>query len=258
MTDIHVTDRGAVRTITLDRPESKNGLTPDSGLALAEAVRAPDTIRVIVITGANGAFCSGLDLKVAQQHGITGGAADGRVIRDSFHGVIRAVVGDTRPTIAAVDGVAAGFGCDLALACDLRIISERARFGEVFVKRGLMPDGGGTFTLARHVGLGRALELMYTGEVVDADTAVRIGLANRIVPHGELAAHVAELAARISGGAPLAHRHIKRAVYAALDGDLDAALDREAAGQLELLASADFAEGLTAFLQKRPPRFQGR
>jgi len=256
-TDLHVEDHHAVRTITLDRPASKNGVTPDVGVRLREAIAvAPAQIRAIVLAGAHGAFCSGLDLKDAMQRGLDREKI-AEALRDAFHGVIHALVDSPRPTIAAVDGPAVGYGCDLALACDLRIVSERAVFGEVFVKRGLMPDGGGTYWLPRLVGLGRALELAYTGDLVDAVRAERIGLANRIVPSPELAAHVAELAARLADGPPLALRAIKRAIHASLDGTLDAALEREAAGQIQLLASHDFAEGVSAFLQKRPPRFKG-
>jgi len=259
MTDVRIDDRGAVRTLTLDRPQSRNGLTREVTREIAAAVReVPDATRVIVLTGANGAFCSGLDLKDAMQRGFQPGPDLERGMRDDFHGVIRAIVGSDRPTIAAVDGAAAGFGCDLALACDLRIVSERATFGEIFVKRGLMPDGGSTYHLARLVGVGRALEMMYTGDLVGAEDAVRIGLANRLVPSAEIAARVAELADRLAKGPPLVYRHIKRAVYASLDGDLDAALDREARGQIELLGSRDFAEGITAFLQKREPKFEGK
>lgn len=256
--DVRVEDHGAVRTVTLDRPESRNGLTPDVCRALIDAITAaPAAIRVIVVAGAGGAFCSGLDLKAAMQGGLAPGAAVERDLREAFHGVIRALVGSARPTIAAVDGAAAGFGCDLALACDLRVCSERAQFGEIFVRRGLMPDGGGTFLLPRIVGLGRALELLLTGERVDAARARELGLANRVVPTGELAAQVAELAARLADGAPLALALVKRAVYAGLDDNFAAALDREARGQLQLLASRDFAEGVAAFLAKRPPRFRG-
>jgi len=258
MTDLHVTDRGAVRTLTIDRPESRNGLTQELTRQVARAVHeTPDNIRVLVITGANGAFCSGLDLKDAMSRGMQPGSELERGMREYFHGMIRAIVESDRPTIAAVDGSAAGFGCDLALACDLRIISERATFAEIFVRRGLMPDGGSTYHLPRIVGLGRALEMMYTGEQVGADEALRIGLANRLYPSGELAARVAELADRLAKGPPLVYRHIKRAVYASLDGDLAAALDREATGQLQLLGSNDFAEGITAFFQKREPKFTG-
>lgn len=255
---LHVRDAGAVRTLTLDRPASRNGLTVEITEALARAItEVPAAIRVLVLTGANGAFCSGLDLKDAMQRGVSPGPELERGLREGFHGAIRALVTSARPTIASVDGAAAGFGCDLALACDLRLVSERASFGEVFVKRGLMPDGGGTWLLPRIVGLGRALELLLTGDLVDADEAYRIGLANRVVPAAELAGRTQELAERLAAGPPLVHRLVKRSVYAGLDGDLAAALDREATGQLQLLASADFTEGITAFLQKRDPRFQG-
>src|ERR1700733_7196570 len=233
MTAVHIEDRGAVRTITLDRPESRNGLTNEVGLELARAIRDA-TSRVIVLTGANGAFCSGLDLKEAMRRGIGTGPEAEAAMRDAFHGMIRALIECGRPTIAAVDGAAVGFGCDLALECDVRIASDRASFGEIFVKRGLMPDGGGTFLLPRIIGLGRALELMFTGEIVTAEHAARIGLANRVVPAAELAAQVAELADRIAAGGPLSLRSIKESVYAGLDGTLSAALDRDGARQVEL------------------------
>jgi 2-(1,2-epoxy-1,2-dihydrophenyl)acetyl-CoA isomerase len=259
MTDLLIDDRDRVRTLTIDRPQSRNGLTTALCQQLAAAVRGvPDEVRAIVLTGASGAFCSGLDLKDAMQRGLAGGPEIERGLREYFHGTIRALVESDRPTIALVDGAAAGFGCDLALACDLRIASDRGIFGEIFVKRGLMPDGGGTWHLPRIVGLGRALELLLTGDLVTADEAHRIGLANRVFPHGEAAARTHELACAIASGPPLVHRAVKRAVYAGLDGDLAAALDREATGQLQLLASQDFREGVTAFLQKRAPKFEGR
>jgi 2-(1,2-epoxy-1,2-dihydrophenyl)acetyl-CoA isomerase len=259
MTDLHVDDRGAVRWLTIDRPESRNGLTEDLMRRFAAAVRdVPAHVRAIVVTGASGTFCSGLDLKDAMQRGIQPGEALELGMRDGFHAGIRALVEGERPTIAAVDGAAAGFGCDLALACDVRIVSDRAFFGELFVLRGLMPDGGGTWFLPRIVGLGRALELLYTGDRVDAAEAHRIGLANKVVPVAELAARAGALADRFAKGPPLVHRLVKRAVYAGLDGDLATALEREGAGQMQLLASADFREGVTAFLQKREPSFQGK
>jgi 2-(1,2-epoxy-1,2-dihydrophenyl)acetyl-CoA isomerase len=259
MTDLLLDDRDGVRTITLDRPRSRNGLTPELCRDLAAAVRGvPGDAHAIVLTGANGAFCSGLDLKDAMQRGVSSGPELERGLREDFHGAIRSLVESDRPTIALVDGAAAGFGCDLALACDLRIASDRAVFGEIFVKRGLMPDGGGTWHLPRIIGLGRALELLLTGDLVRAEEAHRIGLANRVYPHAEVAERTHELARAIAAGPPLVHRAVKRAVYASLDGDLTAALDREARGQLELLASRDFTEGVSAFLQKREPRFEGR
>jgi enoyl-CoA hydratase/carnithine racemase len=258
MTDVRLEDRDGVRTITIDRPSSRNGLTTEVCDDIAAGVRgAPEAVRAIVLTGANAAFCSGLDLKDAMRRGMTNGPDLERGLRQQFHGVIRSLVDSDRPTIALVDGAAAGFGCDLALACDLRIASDRGVFGEIFVKRGLMPDGGGTWHLPRIVGLGRALEMMLSGELVHADEALRIGLANRVFPYAEVATRTHALAAAIAKGPPLVHRAVKRAIYAGLDGDLPAALDREAVGQLKLLASRDFAEGISAFLQKREPSFEG-
>lgn len=255
--EVHVAEREGVRWIELRRPESRNGLTVETNQAMIAALARPDA-RVAVIAGAGGHFCSGLDLKYAMRMG-PGLAQDAEgTLRDAFHGLIRAVRDFAGPVIAAVDGPAVGFGCDLALACDLRLVSERARFGEVFVKRGLMPDGGGTFSLPRLVGVGRALELMFTGDTVEAADAVQIGLANRLVDAAGFEAAAWELALRLAKGPPIPYRHIKRAVYAGLDGTLDDALAREAQGQLECLKSADFLEGAAAFLQKRPPTFKGK
>ena len=261
MTDpVFVSDRDEVRWIELRRPESRNALTVETNRALIAAFEgaASAGARAIVLAGADGHFCSGLDLKEAMRSGPRPPAEIERDMRAYFHGLIRAVRAAPAPVIAAVDGPAVGFGCDLALACDLRLVSERARFGEIFVKRGLMPDGGGTFSLPRLVGLGRALDLMLTGDPVDGAGAVGIGLASRLFPSAEFERAVWELALRMAKGPPLVLRAIKRAVYESLDGDLDTALEREAAGQLQLLQSADFMEGLAAFLQKREPTFKGK
>jgi enoyl-CoA hydratase/carnithine racemase len=256
--DLHVVDDAGIRTLTIDRPGSRNGLTPDLVARMAASVAdLPHAIRVVVIAGANGAFCSGLDLKDAMTRGIVQGPELEANMRGKFHALIRALVDCDRPTIASVDGAAAGFGCDLALACDLRIASERAVFGEIFVKRGLMPDGGGTWLLPHIIGLGRALELLLTGDIISSAEALRIGLANRVNPNAEHAAAVTALAAKIAAGPPIVHKLVKRSVYAGLDGNLTAALDREAVGQMQLLGSKDFMEGVAAFLQKRDPKFKG-
>ncbi|MBA2538554.1 MAG: enoyl-CoA hydratase/isomerase family protein, partial [Deltaproteobacteria bacterium] len=201
--------------------------------------------------------CSGLDLKDAMRRGLKSGPELERGLREDFHGAIKAIIECDRPTIAAVDGAAAGFGCDLALACDLRIVSDRAVFGEIFVKRGLMPDGGGTWLLPRIIGLGRAFELLLTGDLVRAEEAYRIGLANRVVPQADLITVVTELSERLAKGPPLVHRLVKRSVYTGMSGDLASALEREATGQLQLLGSEDFREGIMAFLEKREPSFRG-
>lgn len=258
--DLLVRDADQVRWITLNRPESKNSLTYELNEQLIAAFREATVmrdVRAVALGGAGGAFCSGLDLSVAGSlASMSPSAVDAR-LESHFHGLIRAVRACPKPVVAIVDGAAAGFGCDLALACDLRICSDRARFGEVFVKRGLMPDGGGTFSLPRLVGVGRALELFFTGDLVDAHEAFRIGLANRVVPVAELEATAAELMKRLASGPPLVNELVKRSVYAALGTDLDAALDAERRGQVRLIQSKDFAEGVSAFFQKRPPVFRG-
>jgi len=257
--EVRTTDDAGVRWIELDRPDSRNALTVDVNRRLIAAVVGAEAAgaRVVVLAGAGGSFCSGLDLKEAVRAGPRPAADLERDLRDHFHGLIKAVREVAVPTIAVVDGAAAGFGCDLALACDLRLLSDRARFGEIFVRRGLMPDGGGTWALPRIVGLGRALELLYTGEMVDADTALRIGLGNRVWPHGEIVDHAWTFAKHLAKGPPLVLRLVKQAAYASLSSDLDDALDREARGQLQCLQSADFVEGVAAFLGKREPVFRG-
>jgi enoyl-CoA hydratase/carnithine racemase len=259
MSDVQVTDEGAVRWIALDRPESKNGLTDEVNgqlIAALDGAAADRAIRCVVLTGKGGNFCSGLDLKAAAQQ-VAGLANAEEHMRTYFHGLIRAVRRVEKPVVALIDGAAVGFGCDLALACDLRIGTERTRLGEVFVKRGLMPDGGGSWTLPRLVGVGKALELMFTGELVGADEALRLGLLNRVVPSAEAEAEVWAFARRLAAGPPLVHAWIKRAVYGAQAVGLDEALETELKGQLQLLRSRDFFEGIAAFFQKRDPKFTG-
>src|SRR4051812_49373649 len=256
--EVDVSDDGGVRFIALDRPQSKNGLTDEVNAAIIEALEGAQgetSIRCVVLTGRGGNFCSGLDLKAAASRG---GLSDleGHM-RKYFHGLIRAVRAVEKPVIALVDGAAVGYGADLAFACDFRIGTERTRFGEVFVKRGLMPDGGGTWTLPRLVGLGKALELMFTGDMINSETAQTIGLLNRVVPSGEAEQQTWDFAKRLAAGPPLVHSWIKRAVYAAQSTDLDAALENEVRGQMQLLRSKDFFEGITAFFQKRDPKFTG-
>ncbi len=256
---VQVIDEAAVRWIALDRPESKNGLTDEINQKIIDALdgaAASAAIRCVVVTGRGGNFCSGLDLKAAASS--VGGMdnLEGHM-RKYFHGLIRAVRRLPKPVIALVDGAAVGYGCDLALACDLRIGTERTRFGEVFVKRGLMPDGGGTFTLPRLVGVGKALELMFTGELVGSDEALRIGLVNRVLPSAEAESQTWAFARKIAAGPPLVHAWIKRAVYGGLEAGFDAALENEVTGQMQLLRSKDFFEGVAAFFQKREPKFTG-
>jgi 2-(1,2-epoxy-1,2-dihydrophenyl)acetyl-CoA isomerase len=258
--DLLIAQPGAVASLSLNRPDAKNALTRELSAALRNAVEtadADDSVRVLVLRGESGAFCSGADLKGAFRE-LAAGTEFGSFI-DELHGLIRAIARSAKPVIAAVDGPAVGFGADLALACDLRVLSETAYLQEKFISIGLMPDGGGTLLLPALVGPGRALEYLMLGTRLDAALALELGLANSVVPSADLDTEAARLAALLAEGPPLALAAVKRSVRAGLaGGGLDAALDREKAGQLALLASQDVREGVAAWLERRPPRFTGR
>lgn len=250
---------GAVGLVRLNRPRARNALNRELVASLGQSLQraAYDTsIRVVVLTGNGGAFCSGVDLKEAAQDIRDSESVAQRI--DGFHAIVRTITGAPKPVIAAVDGGAVGFGCDLALACDLRVMSEGAYLQEKFVSIGLMPDGGGTFHLPRLVGVGRALELLMLGERVPAQTAREIGLATRVVPAEKLLEEALAMADKLSKGPPLALASIKHAARTALSGDFESALQREKSGQMRLLASKDALEGMLAFLQKRDPKFKGQ
>lgn len=259
MPGVSVEDRGAARWITLDRPDCRNALDPDVLGALRAGVdgAVPAGARAIVIVGRGGAFCSGADLRYA--------VAQGPALRENvdahlehFQDLVRALVSSPLPTVAAVDGVAYGFGCDLALACDLRVATDRAYFQEGFVRIGLIPDGGGTWMLPRLVGLSKALELALLGERLDAAAALHFGLVTRVVAPAGLDDAVTAIADRLVDGPPLAIAHIKRLVRAGLSRGFDEAFRDEGRAQAECLRSEDCVEGITAFFQKRPPAFSGR
>jgi 2-(1,2-epoxy-1,2-dihydrophenyl)acetyl-CoA isomerase len=256
MTDKLLLSRdGAVTTIAFNRPALRNAVDAETMVALREAILAcgeDGTTRVIVLGGAGGAFCSGADLSVLAQADATPESA-WRILSEVYHPVLRAIHDSRWPVIAAVDGAAAGLGCDIALACDIRLASARAQFAELFIRVGLIPDGGGTWSLPRIVGLGRALELIYSGAAVPAEEARAIGLANHVFPTEQFDAEVAAYAGRLAAQAPLALTRIRRAVRAAQESTFEEALDREAALQREILLSEDGFEGFRAFLEKRRP-----
>jgi enoyl-CoA hydratase/carnithine racemase len=249
---------GAVAILTLNRPTTRNALNRELvvalGRALASAAEDAD-VRAVVLTGSGGSFCSGADLRSAMTE--VGDGDMGQRI-DEFHAMIRAIVSAPKPFVAAVDGGAVGFGADLALACDLRVLSTGGYIQEKFVKIGLMPDGGGTFWMPRLVGLGRALEFLMLGTKIEARQAAELGLANRVVSPSELGSTARALAGELAKGPPLAYAEIKQAVQVAAHGGIDDALAREKAGQVRLLASQDLMEGVLAWAQRREPTFRGQ
>jgi 2-(1,2-epoxy-1,2-dihydrophenyl)acetyl-CoA isomerase len=260
--DILVDARAGVLTITLDRPEAMNALSDEMSSSLAaaltEAGRDPE-VRVVVITGAGRAFCAGGDLKTMEVRAQREKSATGRIQAIENPGrripvIIRQLA---KPVIAAINGAAMGWGCDLAVACDIRISSDKARFGEMFVKRGLIPDGGSLFFLPRLVGWDRAAELIFTGRMIDAVEALRIGLVTRVVPADQLADEVARLSAEICANAPLAVQAAKRMMAAQQELQLGQAMEQTTFFLSALRVSDDHHEGVQAFLDKREPVFRG-
>jgi enoyl-CoA hydratase len=251
-----------VGVITLDRPEARNALTFAMYAELERLVReAPSAgVRCLLVTGADPAFCSGDDVRQVMGGGEEGkapsvGAAD-RPPR--LTPAADALLHSDLPVVAAVNGAAMGWGMELALMADLRVASERARFGELFVLRGLVSDAPGLARLAQLVGRERASELLFTGDVIDAAEALRIGLVGRVVPHDELVPTARSLAARIAANPPLAVQRLKAGLRRALDPDWHDLGAWVSASLAELFRTADHREGVRAFLEKRPPRFEGR
>ncbi|MFE9610220.1 enoyl-CoA hydratase/isomerase family protein [Streptomyces sp. NPDC006012] len=254
--------RDGVSHITLDRPEALNALTPDLRdrviELLAQASADPRT-RAVVLTGTGRGFCAGADLR-------GGGAAGGervagdvaRMLRLGAQRLIAAVLDCEKPVLAAVNGTAAGLGAHLAFACDLVLAAESARFIEVFVRRGLVPDGGGAYLLPRLIGPQRAKELMFFGDALQAADAERLGLVNRVVPDGELAETAGAWATRLAAGPTRALALTKQLVNASLDGDRGTAFAAEATAQEINMTTADAQEGVAAFVARRDARFRGR
>lgn len=249
-----------VGTLTLNRPEKLNAFAGTMRQEIAAAVRAlaaDDAVRVLVITGAGRAFCAGADIGYMKQLTAAGDVAAFRGLVEAGREVVTAIRTTLKPVIASVNGPAAGGGANMALACDLRIASDRAAIGQTFSRIGLHPDWGGTFFLPRLVGAAKALELIFSAEMVPADEALRLGLFTRVVPHDRLAAVTRELAGALAAKPPRALAMAKKAVYASDRHTLDDQLDMELAHQLACFQSEDAKEGLAAFLEKRDPRFRG-
>ncbi|MER5752416.1 enoyl-CoA hydratase-related protein [Streptomyces sp. NPDC002088] len=255
------TVEGHVSRIVLNRPEALNALTPGQrerviGL-LGDASADPD-VRAVVITGTGRGFCSGADLRGAATAGERVAGDVARTIRLGAQRLTGAVLDCEKPVIAAVNGTAAGLGAHLALACDLVLAAESARFIEVFVRRGLVPDGGGAYLLPRLVGPQRAKELMFFGDAVSAVDAERLGLVNRVVPDEELDKTSRAWAERLATGPTRALTLTKQLVNASLDTDRATAFAAEAAAQEINMTAEDAREGVTAFVERRSPEFRGR
>jgi enoyl-CoA hydratase/carnithine racemase len=254
-TELTYVETDHVGLLTLQRPDARNALTFTTYAELEEAVRTT-TARCLVITGADPAFCSGDDVKqVMASAGER--VASGLRVEPRLTPAADALLHTDVPVIAAVNGAAVGWGMELALMADVRVASERARFGELFVKRGLCCDAAGLGRLAQLVGREVASELLFTGRIVDADEAARMGLVSRVVPHEDLLPTALGLAAAIAANPPLAVQCLKRGLREALDPDW-AALGTWVSQSLgELFATDDHREGVAAFLEKRDPVFRG-
>jgi 2-(1,2-epoxy-1,2-dihydrophenyl)acetyl-CoA isomerase len=248
---------GGIATISLDRPDALNALTVPMKRELLAAFRSVErdpVVRAVILTGAGRAFCAGQDLHERLQ---PDAAPLGTELRERYNPIVRAMRALEKPILGAINGVAAGAGASLAFACDLRIAAEGASFALAFGRVGLVPDTGATWLLPRLVGGARAAQIALLGEAVPAAEALAIGLVGRVVPGDELMPTAREMAGRLAGGAPRANALTKRALNAAWDRGLDDALEYEAFLQDLAGGTRDHAEGIAAFMEKRPPRFSG-
>jgi len=247
-------------TVTLNRPERKNAGNAQMWLELrtllSEVAHDPAD-RALVLTGAGGAFCSGAD--IADPKGVGGKPADPHLVRMRNFGEVMLALHDLpKPTVAKVRGIAAGAGCSMALQCDLVVASDNSRFSEIFSKRGLSLDGGSSWLLPRLVGMHKAKELAFFAETLSGAEAAGIGLVNRVVPDDELDAFVDDWARRLADGPPLALSMTKRLLHGSAVVSMAQALEDEARSQTVNFGTADTAEAMRAFAEKRDPHFEGR
>ncbi len=247
-----------IKRITFNNPARRNALDFEAFKFIGDEIKrsADDETKVVVMTGTGEAFCAGADV---QGFGSQGGPEDVTTsLRAGVNPGIQAMRDLPKPIVARVHGHAAGVGCNYALAADFIVASDQAFFGQVFVKIGLMPDGGGTYFLPRAVGYNRAFELMALGDPISSQQAFEMGMINRVVPAEQLDEAVDELTRKLAAAPGLALAKIKAGLNASLQSDLASALEFEAVNQGECFRSDDFKEGVSAFLQKRKPNFKGK
>ncbi len=256
---------GAIAVLTLDQPETRNAITGEEVIDEVEsacaAVNADPSLKVLIITAVDPAFSSGGNVKdMANRAGMFAGtpAEIRRNYKRFIHRIPKAVCGVEVPTIAAVNGAAVGAGCDLTMMCDMRIASEKAKFGETFVSVGLIPGDGGAYFLPRVIGMARACELTFTGRIVDAEEALRMGMVNDVVPHDRLMDRARELAGQIAAKPGDALRMAKKLLYAGQRVSLEELLEQSAAFQALCHYTEDHHEAVAAFLEKRKPVFKDR
>jgi 2-(1,2-epoxy-1,2-dihydrophenyl)acetyl-CoA isomerase len=257
---ILVSENEGIATITLNRPDKLNAFIGHMRRDLAEALEhagSDRSVRVVIITGAGRAFCTGGDIAFMAELMERRDSDEFERILGAGRRVILAIRAMTKPVIAAVNGPAAGAGCNLALACDLRVASTDATFSQSFAKVGLHPDWGGTYFLPRLVSPNKACELFFLGDVINAEEALRLNIVNQVVAPGELEAATLQLAERLRAAPPIALAAAKHAVYMSQAADLEEMLRYETEAQLRCFESDDAHEGVRAFLEKRDPRFTG-
>ena len=251
---------GGVGTLWLNRPDKLNaffGTMRDEIADGLEQLGSDGEVRAVIVAGVGRAFCAGADVQYLSQLIEAGEMDEASALVEAGRRVVRAILGMPKPVIAALNGPAAGGGANMALACDLRIASERASIGQTFNRIGLHPDWGGTYVVPRLVGPARAAELFFLAEMIDAEEAERIGLVNRVVPHDELEHEVREMASRLATKPALALALAKEALRSSLSAGLEEMLDFEVRAQDEAFRSADALEGTRAFVEKRTPHFGG-
>jgi 2-(1,2-epoxy-1,2-dihydrophenyl)acetyl-CoA isomerase len=254
-----VTLGDGIKRITINRPERRNSVDIETIELLHEEIQrsAEDDSRVIILTGAGDSFCAGADLQSSSERDIRDVDVTAS-LREHTNPTILAMRELAKPIIARVHGHAVGVGCNYALACDILIASEQAKFGQVFVKIGLMPDGGSTYFLPRIVGYARAFELMATGDIIGARDALALGMVNHVVPVEGLDDAVNKMAARLAAAPAIAVGRIKAGLNHGEKSDLAGALEFEAVNQGACFHSEDFLEGVNAFREKRMPNFKGK